>query len=119
MKEIASGQVCNSVTVPWLSNNMSADHEDVHDPVKKSKPKQTKSGEEEQLKHAESLKHPGTSVWSLSLFSEKFSRDNPTGAAGFPLVVEMIPLLLLCSLSLSFAQDVSIFARGPTESSPF
>ncbi|KAI9540710.1 hypothetical protein NQZ68_038381, partial [Dissostichus eleginoides] len=38
--------------------------------------------EEEQLKHAESLNHPGTSV------------------------VEMIPLLLLCSLSLSFAQDL-------------
>ncbi|XP_034004837.1 scavenger receptor cysteine-rich type 1 protein M130-like [Trematomus bernacchii] len=33
---------CNSVTVPWLANNMSADHEDVHVPVKKSKPKQTK-----------------------------------------------------------------------------
>lgn len=32
----------NSVTVPWLSNNMSADHEDVHVPVKKTKPKQTK-----------------------------------------------------------------------------
>ncbi|KAF3848474.1 hypothetical protein F7725_014971, partial [Dissostichus mawsoni] len=32
----------NSLTLPWLSNNMSADHEDVHVPVKKSKPKQTK-----------------------------------------------------------------------------
>ncbi|TDH02475.1 hypothetical protein EPR50_G00172910 [Perca flavescens] len=32
----------NSVTVPWLSNNMSADHEDVHVPVKKTKPKQEK-----------------------------------------------------------------------------
>ncbi|XP_070845263.1 zinc finger CCHC domain-containing protein 9 [Chaetodon trifascialis] len=32
----------HSVTVPWLSNNMSADHEDVHVPVKKAKPKQTK-----------------------------------------------------------------------------
>lgn len=32
----------NSVTVGWLSNNMSADHEDVHVPVKKAKPKQTK-----------------------------------------------------------------------------
>ncbi|XP_034403500.1 zinc finger CCHC domain-containing protein 9 [Cyclopterus lumpus] len=32
----------NSVTVPWLSNNMSADHEDVHLPVKKTKPKATK-----------------------------------------------------------------------------
>ncbi|XP_074473945.1 zinc finger CCHC domain-containing protein 9 [Sebastes fasciatus] len=32
----------NSVTVPWMSNNMSADHEDVHIPVKAPKPKQTK-----------------------------------------------------------------------------
>ncbi|XP_074545793.1 zinc finger CCHC domain-containing protein 9 [Halichoeres trimaculatus] len=32
----------NSVTVSWLSNNMSADYEDVHVPVTKSKPKQTK-----------------------------------------------------------------------------
>lgn len=32
----------NSLTVSWLSNNMSADHEDVHVPVKKVKPKQTK-----------------------------------------------------------------------------
>uniref|UniRef100_A0A3Q3EUD2 Zinc finger, CCHC domain containing 9 n=1 Tax=Labrus bergylta TaxID=56723 RepID=A0A3Q3EUD2_9LABR len=32
----------NSVTVSWLSNNMSADYEDVHVPVKKVKPKQTK-----------------------------------------------------------------------------
>ncbi|XP_030006821.1 zinc finger CCHC domain-containing protein 9 [Sphaeramia orbicularis] len=32
----------NSLTVGWLSNNMSADHEDVHVPVKKAKPKQTK-----------------------------------------------------------------------------
>lgn len=32
----------SSVTVPWLSNNMSADHEDVHVPVKKAKPKQNK-----------------------------------------------------------------------------
>ncbi|KAM8743266.1 zinc finger CCHC domain-containing protein 9 isoform 1-T6 [Acanthopagrus schlegelii] len=32
----------NSVTVAWLSNNMSADYEDVHVPVKKAKPKQTK-----------------------------------------------------------------------------
>ncbi|XP_042365458.1 zinc finger CCHC domain-containing protein 9 [Plectropomus leopardus] len=32
----------HSVTVPWLSNNMSADFEDVHVPVKKVKPKQTK-----------------------------------------------------------------------------
>nr|XP_019938141.1 PREDICTED: zinc finger CCHC domain-containing protein 9 isoform X1 [Paralichthys olivaceus] len=32
----------NSVTVGWLSNNMSADHEEVHVPVKKTKPKQTK-----------------------------------------------------------------------------
>lgn len=32
----------NSLTVKWLSNNMSADHEDVHVPVKKAKPKQTK-----------------------------------------------------------------------------
>ncbi|XP_034565420.1 zinc finger CCHC domain-containing protein 9 [Notolabrus celidotus] len=32
----------NSVTVSWLSNNMSADYEDVHVPVKKAKPKQTK-----------------------------------------------------------------------------
>lgn len=32
----------NSVTVGWLSNNMSADHEEVHVPVKKAKPKQTK-----------------------------------------------------------------------------
>ncbi|XP_075996633.1 zinc finger CCHC domain-containing protein 9 [Genypterus blacodes] len=32
----------NSVTVSWLSNNMSADHEDVHVPVKKTKPKQAK-----------------------------------------------------------------------------
>uniref|UniRef100_A0A3P9IX93 Zinc finger, CCHC domain containing 9 n=1 Tax=Oryzias latipes TaxID=8090 RepID=A0A3P9IX93_ORYLA len=32
----------HSVTLAWLSNNMSADHEDVHVPVKKAKPKQTK-----------------------------------------------------------------------------
>ncbi|XP_029921665.1 zinc finger CCHC domain-containing protein 9 [Myripristis murdjan] len=32
----------NSVTVAWLSNNMSADHEDVHVPVKKVKAKQSK-----------------------------------------------------------------------------
>ncbi|XP_041667699.1 zinc finger CCHC domain-containing protein 9 [Cheilinus undulatus] len=32
----------NSVTVSWLSNNMSADYEEVHIPVKKVKPKQTK-----------------------------------------------------------------------------
>ncbi|XP_075934378.1 zinc finger CCHC domain-containing protein 9 isoform X1 [Anarhichas minor] len=32
----------NSLTVPWLSNNMSADHEDVHVPLKKPKPKETK-----------------------------------------------------------------------------
>lgn len=32
----------NSVTVGWLSNNMSADHEEVHIPVKKAKPKLTK-----------------------------------------------------------------------------
>ncbi|KAM9307060.1 zinc finger CCHC domain-containing protein 9 [Pholidichthys leucotaenia] len=32
----------NSVTLGWLSNNMSADHEEVHVPVKKTKPKQTK-----------------------------------------------------------------------------
>ncbi|XP_068191186.1 zinc finger CCHC domain-containing protein 9 [Antennarius striatus] len=32
----------NSLTVAWLSNNMSADYEDVHVPVKKVKPKQTK-----------------------------------------------------------------------------
>ncbi|XP_041816484.1 zinc finger CCHC domain-containing protein 9 [Chelmon rostratus] len=32
----------HSVTVSWLSNNMSADHEEVHVPVKKAKPKQTK-----------------------------------------------------------------------------
>lgn len=32
----------NAVTVPWLSNNMSADHEDVYVPVKKVKPKQAK-----------------------------------------------------------------------------
>ncbi|XP_070780994.1 zinc finger CCHC domain-containing protein 9 [Enoplosus armatus] len=32
----------NTVTVAWLSNNMSADHEEVHVPVKKAKPKQTK-----------------------------------------------------------------------------
>ncbi|KAM4634578.1 zinc finger CCHC domain-containing protein 9 isoform 1-T2 [Polymixia lowei] len=32
----------NSVTVGWLSNNMSADHEDVHVPVKKATPKQAK-----------------------------------------------------------------------------
>lgn len=34
--------LANSVTVPWLSNNMSADYEEVHVPVKKAKPKQTK-----------------------------------------------------------------------------
>lgn len=34
--------VANSVTVGWLSNNMSADHEEVHVPVKKAKSKQTK-----------------------------------------------------------------------------
>lgn len=32
----------NHVTVGWLSNNMSADHEEVHIPVKKAKPKQPK-----------------------------------------------------------------------------
>lgn len=32
----------NSVTLAWLSNNMSADYEDVHIPVKKTKPKQAK-----------------------------------------------------------------------------
>lgn len=32
----------NSVTVGWLSNNMSADHEDVHQPERKEKPKQAK-----------------------------------------------------------------------------
>ncbi|XP_061886775.1 zinc finger CCHC domain-containing protein 9 [Entelurus aequoreus] len=32
----------HSLTLGWLSNNMSADHEEVHVPVKKSKPKQTK-----------------------------------------------------------------------------
>ncbi|TKS85082.1 Zinc finger CCHC domain-containing protein 9 [Collichthys lucidus] len=32
----------SSVTVAWLSNNMSADHEEVHVPVKKAKPRQTK-----------------------------------------------------------------------------
>ncbi|KAM3873944.1 zinc finger CCHC domain-containing protein 9-like [Diretmus argenteus] len=32
----------NSVTVSWLSNNMSADYEDVHMPVKKAKPKTAK-----------------------------------------------------------------------------
>ncbi|TNN40192.1 Zinc finger CCHC domain-containing protein 9 [Liparis tanakae] len=32
----------NAVTLPWLSNNMSADHEDVHLPVKEPKPKATK-----------------------------------------------------------------------------
>ncbi|KAK7895298.1 hypothetical protein WMY93_020623 [Mugilogobius chulae] len=32
----------NTMTLSWLSNNMSADHEDVHLPVKKAKPKQTK-----------------------------------------------------------------------------
>ncbi|XP_068609358.1 zinc finger CCHC domain-containing protein 9 [Brachionichthys hirsutus] len=32
----------NSLTVAWLSNNMSADYEDVHVPVKKVKPKQAK-----------------------------------------------------------------------------
>ncbi|KAM3599487.1 uncharacterized protein V6R79_006731 [Siganus canaliculatus] len=32
----------NAVTASWLSNNMSADHEDVHVPVKKSKPKAAK-----------------------------------------------------------------------------
>lgn len=39
-----SAAVCaaNTVTVGWLSNNMSADHEEVHVPVKKAKPKQTK-----------------------------------------------------------------------------
>lgn len=30
------------MTLSWLSNNMSADYEDVHIPVKKIKPKQTK-----------------------------------------------------------------------------
>ncbi|KAG8010435.1 Zinc finger CCHC domain-containing protein 9 [Nibea albiflora] len=34
--------LASSVTVAWLSNNMSADHEEVHVPVKKAKPKQTK-----------------------------------------------------------------------------
>ncbi|KAJ0012825.1 hypothetical protein NQD34_017159 [Periophthalmus magnuspinnatus] len=32
----------NTMTLNWLSNNMSADHEDVHMPVKKAKPKQSK-----------------------------------------------------------------------------
>nr|XP_020444076.1 zinc finger CCHC domain-containing protein 9 isoform X3 [Monopterus albus] len=32
----------NSMTVGWLSNNMSADHEEVHIPVRKAKPKQAK-----------------------------------------------------------------------------
>ncbi|CAL9682446.1 unnamed protein product [Knipowitschia caucasica] len=32
----------NTMTLKWLSNNMSADHEDVHMPVKKAKSKQTK-----------------------------------------------------------------------------
>lgn len=32
----------NTMTLSWLSNNMSADYEDVHIPVKKTKPKQTK-----------------------------------------------------------------------------
>uniref|UniRef100_A0A8C6T4B4 Zinc finger, CCHC domain containing 9 n=1 Tax=Neogobius melanostomus TaxID=47308 RepID=A0A8C6T4B4_9GOBI len=32
----------NTMTLKWLSNNMSADHEDVHVPVKKAQPKQTK-----------------------------------------------------------------------------
>ncbi|KAG7251150.1 hypothetical protein CRUP_012824, partial [Coryphaenoides rupestris] len=31
-----------SITLGWLSNNMSADHEDVDVPVKKAKPKQAK-----------------------------------------------------------------------------
>lgn len=30
------------MTLAWLSNNMSADYEDVHIPVKKTKPKQAK-----------------------------------------------------------------------------
>lgn len=34
--------VANSVTLGWLSNNMSADHEEMHIPVKKVKPKQPK-----------------------------------------------------------------------------
>ncbi|XP_037547753.1 zinc finger CCHC domain-containing protein 9 [Nematolebias whitei] len=32
----------NSVTLCWMSNNLSADHEEVHVPVKKAKPKQPK-----------------------------------------------------------------------------
>lgn len=32
----------NTMTLKWLSNNMSADHEDVHVPMKKDKPKKTK-----------------------------------------------------------------------------
>lgn len=32
----------NTMTLAWLSNNMSADYEDVHIPVKKAKPKQAK-----------------------------------------------------------------------------
>ncbi|XP_029025122.1 zinc finger CCHC domain-containing protein 9 [Betta splendens] len=32
----------NTVTLGWLSNNMSADHEEMHVPVKKVKPKQTR-----------------------------------------------------------------------------
>lgn len=47
---ISSGPYCfllhvhpgNSVTVGWLSNNVSADHEEMHIPVKKAKPKLTK-----------------------------------------------------------------------------
>ena len=31
-----------AITLGWLSNNMSADHEDVDVPVKKAKPKQAK-----------------------------------------------------------------------------
>lgn len=34
--------LANSMTIGWLSNNMSADHEEVHVPVKKAKPKKIK-----------------------------------------------------------------------------
>lgn len=39
---LSNPPVANQVTLGWLSNNMSADHEEVHVPVKKAPPKRAK-----------------------------------------------------------------------------
>lgn len=39
---LSNPPVANQVTLGWLFNNMSADHEEVHVPVKKLPPKQAK-----------------------------------------------------------------------------